>query len=85
MEQQIKMAAKFYQCRDTAKRFYGEDFKNKISDYKWFINGCMAKYNYKDEITAAIHLANDCKDEDGAGMAIMLIMAACVEMIEPSI
>ena len=84
MEKQIKMAAKLYECRDTAKKLYGAEFQNKISDYKRYIKACMMKHNYKDEITAAMSLAKDCEGVQGSGMGVMLIMAACVELIEPS-
>ena len=84
MEQKIKMAAKLYQCRDTAKKLYGSEFQNKILDYKRYIQACMIKHNYKDEITAAMRLAIDCESVDGSGTGIMLIMAAYVELIEPS-
>ena len=84
MEQQIKMAAKLYECRDTAKKLYGAEFENKISYYKRYIKACMMKHNYKDEITAAMRLAKDCEGVQGSGMGVMLIMAACVELIEPS-
>ena len=84
MEQQIKMAAKLYQCRDSAKKLYGADYQSKIADYKRYIQACMIKHNYKDEITAAMRLITDCKDLDGSGIGTMNILAACVELIEPS-
>jgi hypothetical protein len=84
MEDQIKMVAKIYKCRDTAKRFYGDDYQSKISDYKHFIQACMIKHNYKDEIIASIRLISDCQGMEGSGIAAMNILAACAELIEPS-
>ena len=42
------------------------------------------KHNYKDEITSAMRLVKDCEGVDDSGAGVMLIMAACVELIEPS-
>ncbi len=84
MEDQIKLAAKLYKCRDTAKKLYGDHYQEKIEGYKRFIKAVMIKHNYTHELTAAMRLIEDCKDMDGAGMATMNILAAAIELIEPS-
>ena len=37
MEKEIKIAANLYHCRDTAKRFFGVEFEEKIKPYKRLI------------------------------------------------
>lgn len=82
MEKHIKMAAKLYRCRDTAKRFFKEEFKEKILPYQKVISG-IAKQNNIGELDAMLKL---CEDDviNTNGWALVLIMAATVEMIEPS-
>lgn len=82
MEQQIKTAAKLYQCRDTAKRFWGEKFHDKIKPYQKLISDYMVKSG-KSEIGSVIELAKLPAISDD-GMAQMLLFAAVVEIIEPT-
>lgn len=80
-EEQIKLAARLYKCRDTAKSFLGIKYSEKMAVYQKYIKAAMVKHNTDDEITATMKMA---KDVDADGMTVMLLMAACVEMIEPS-
>ena len=48
MEQQIKLAAKLYRCRDTAKCFFGEEFKEKILPYQQVISGVAKEKNIRE-------------------------------------
>jgi hypothetical protein len=80
MEQQIKIAAKLYKCRDTAKWFWGVRYREKIEEGQQLIRAAMKRYQ-TDEMKAAIELGQHL---EGNGMAIMIIMAALVEMLEPS-
>lgn len=82
MEQQIKMAAKLYKCRDTAKRFYKKEFNKTIEPYKIEIKQVMEKHK-TDEIKALLKISETKLYQD-SGMAQMLFMAAMVELIEPS-
>lgn len=84
MEKEIKLAAKLYECRDTAKKLYGDDYDQRISEYKHFIKAAMVKHEIDNELKSAMKLIEDCKDMDGAGVATMNILAACVELLEPS-
>lgn len=81
-EQQIKMAAKLYQCRDAAKALYGTEYQHKIKWYIEALNG-YAKYIGKDTLSAAIDYCSK-PDVSVNGTAVMLFMAAAVEIIEPS-
>jgi len=82
MEQEIKLAAKLYRCRDTAKRFFSEDYKDKIEPYKKLISD-VSKDKRVDEIKAAMLI---CEDEviQRNGWTVILLMAAAVELTEPT-
>jgi len=83
MEKQIKIAAKLYQCRDTAKRFYRDEFKDKIEPYK----ECIRKYmvnSGKDELLSVMEICEIDEIKDKGGFAIIMFMAAATELIEPS-
>lgn len=81
MEQQIKLAAKLYKCRDSAKSLYGEKYKEKMQEYIKYIFAAMLKFEEPDNLKAAIKLAEEYKDN---GIIVMNIMAAVVELIEQS-
>lgn len=83
MEKQIKIAAKLYQCRDTAKRFYRDEFKDKIEPYK----ECIRKYMVnggKDELLSVMEICEIDEIKEKGGFAIVMFMAAATELIEPS-
>jgi hypothetical protein len=82
MEQQIKMASKLYHCRDTAKRFYKDEYQNKLTDYKQIIMAVMNKHNL-GELEALLKIS-ETESYNSSGMVQMLFMAAVVELIEPS-
>lgn len=83
-EQRVKMAAKLYQCRDTARKLHGAEYAHRIHGYQQLIKSYMVKYTTDNEIDAAIGLCDEYKDSEGAGMFTMMIMAAAVEIVEPS-
>lgn len=81
-EQQIKMAAKLYKCRDASKTLYGTEYQHKIKWYIDTLNG-YAKHKSLDTLPAVIDYCSlpDVKENE---TAVMLFMAAAVEIIEPS-
>lgn len=84
MEREIKIAAKMYNCRDTAKTLYRDKYPAKMEEYGNLIKAAMIKHNIKDEIQASMKLMEPLKNVPDSGIVIMLITAACVELIEPS-
>jgi hypothetical protein len=80
MEDQIKMAAKLYRCRDTAKGILKEDYHNRIADYKAVIN----QWNKTHDTDTLESVITICAMPDLNGVTIMMFMAAAVEIIEPS-
>lgn len=82
MEQQVKLAAKLYQCRDTAKRFFRDEYEVKLKPYKNIIEAHQKKFNL-DVLPSVLELCSFESVRDN-GMATMLFMAAAVEMVESS-
>jgi hypothetical protein len=74
------MAAKLYDCRDTAKNFFGDKYNDRIKPFKDLIQVVM-KANNIEEIPALLKIS-DTEVYNQAGMNQLLFMAATVELIE---
>lgn len=83
MEKGIKMTAKLYECRDTAKAFLKEQFNEKLQPYTHIIKEVM-KANNLDTIPALLKISKTQHYQEN-GFAQMMYMAAVVELIEPSV
>lgn len=83
MDQQLKMAVKLYECRDTAKRLLKDDFVERLKPYKDLIQAVM-KVNKVDEIPALLKISQTHAYQNNP-MGQMMFMAATVELIEPSV
>jgi hypothetical protein len=81
-EVQIKQAAKLYQCRDCAKFLFGDDYHQKIEPYQQVIKS-LAAAEELEIIPAATRICNTGNNKEN-GMLQMIILAAAVEIIEPS-
>lgn len=77
-EQAVKMAEKLYTCRDTARNLLGAHYQRDMELWGIAIRG-QADADKCSELAAATKMA---KDTDGFGTII--ILAAYVEMVEPS-
>jgi hypothetical protein len=77
-ESAIKVAAKLYECRDTARSLLGAHYAGDMAKWGRLI-GALSKKRGCSELDAAKGLA----DEAG-GMGAVLILAAYVELSEPS-
>jgi hypothetical protein len=53
---QVQMAAKLYECRDTAKRFFRDEYKAKLEPYTHIIQAVM-KANNLEEIPALLKIS----------------------------
>lgn len=78
----LQMAAKLYDCRDTAKRFFRDDFPDKIKPYQEAITKVMD--NKKLEVLPAILLISKSETYQSDGMIQLLFLAAACEIMEPS-
>jgi len=81
-EQQVKMASKLYQCRDSAKKLFREEYKEKIQWYVDVIKAWQEKHKL-DVLQAVLQICNTDSIKDD-GMGTMMFMAGAVEIIEPS-
>lgn len=81
---QVQIAAKLYECRDTCKRLWGPEWKKQIEFHTNIIKAAMLKHKIDNEIEAAIKLVKDCENMDDSGVFTMKCFAAAVELIEPS-
>jgi len=79
---QVQMAAKLYECRDIAKRFFKDEYKTKLEPYTHIIKAVM-KANNLEEIPALLKISQTETYQENP-MGQMLFMAAVVELIEPS-
>ena len=79
---QVQMAAKLYECRDTAKSFFKEEYKTKLQPFTHIVKEVM-KANNLEEIPALLRISKTSTYQED-GMAQMMFMAAVVELIEPS-
>jgi hypothetical protein len=85
-EKRIRLAAKLYDARDAARSIYGETFATKITEFQGFVRAGMTKWKC-GELESAMKLVAGLQRThpfDSAGTQ-MLVLAACVEMIEPSV
>ena len=79
-EQHVAMAAKMYECRSAARRLLGDKF-NQQMDERARVVRAVAKRDNCNEIVAG---ATVIKEAGLQGMDALLLMAAVVEMTEPS-
>lgn len=79
-EQHIRIAAKLYECRDTAKRFFKDEYPETLMPYTDILKKVM-KANDLDEIKSLLKISETNMYQDSA-MAQLLFMAATVELIE---
>lgn len=84
MQKELKILSKLYQCRDTAKRFYRDEYKDKIHPYKECIKKYMIKSG-KNELLSVMEICEIDEIKEKGGFAIVMFMAAAVELIEPSV
>lgn len=81
-EQQVKLAAKLYECRDAAKSLYGNEYKEKL---RWYIARIYEwQKSQKVETLPAVLGICSMPSVKANEMSVMLFMAAAVEIIEPS-
>lgn len=82
-EQIVNIASKIYACRKTAKFLHGADYPKKMDQYKEIIRSYM-KLHKDDVLVSALNAAQDCNNQPGEGVAILNLMSAAAEMLEPT-
>lgn len=81
-QQQIKITAKLYECRDTAKRLFKDKFKERLVPYTRILEQVM-KANNLEALPALLRISKTNHYQED-GMIQLMYMAAVVELIEPS-
>lgn len=79
-EKQVKMAAELYGMRDKARRLLGDKYKPHMAELGRIIT-MTAQRDKKEPLAVAIEVA---KKRNLIGMDLMLVMAAAVELAEPT-
>ena len=79
-EKQVKMAAQLYEMRDKARRLLGDKYKPHMAELGRLLT-MTATRDKKAPLTVAIEV---CKKRELIGMDMMLVMAAAVELSEPT-
>lgn len=79
-EQHVAMAAKMYECRDTARRLLGDKFHQRMDEYARVVRAVAKRDNCNDIVAGATVI----KEAGLQGIGSLLLMAAVVEMTEPS-
>lgn len=80
MREQVELAAKIYKCHSSAKGLYGTEYPDKIKWYKEELQNVMSGAGLS-ELEAILFLGKmDCIKDNP--MALILFMAAAVELIE---
>jgi len=79
-EQHVAIAAKMYECRATARRILGDKYHQHMNERALVVRA-VAKRDNCDDIVAG---ATVIKESGLQGMDALLLMAAVVEITEPS-
>lgn len=79
-EAKVKQAAELYKMRDSAKAVLGADYMPTMRQTGKAIKGVAAELKCSD-LAAAIRMT---KEAGVDGFAVIMILAALVELVEPS-
>ena len=79
-EQQVSMAVQLYDMRDKARRLLGDKYKPHMAELGKILR--MTADRDKKSILAVATEA--CKKRELIGMDMLMIMAAAVEIVEPT-
>jgi hypothetical protein len=79
-EKQVTMAAQLYDMRDKARRLLGDKYKPHMAELGRILK-MTAERDKKDTLAVAIEV---CKKRELIGMELMMVMAAAVELTEPT-
>lgn len=79
-EQQIRIASKLYECRDAARTLLGERYKGRMAEL-----GAVLTRIAEGRKVSVLRAAQDAaKAVVGDGMTQIQILAAAVELVEPT-
>ena len=79
-EKQVTMAAQLYDMRDKARRLLGDKYKPHMAELGKILK-MTAERDKKEPLAVAIEV---CKKRELIGMDLVMVMAAAVELAEPT-
>ena len=79
-ESKVRMAAQLYDMRDKAKMLLGDKYKSHMAE----LGKILAMTSRRDNKPVLTVASEVCAKRNLIGMDLMLVMAAAVELIEPS-
>jgi len=79
-EKHIKMASDLYRMRDKAKMLLGDKYKAHMSD----LGKIISAWSIRDNKSPLEVVITHCKKKELQGMELIFVMAAAVELEEPS-
>ena len=79
-EKQVKMSAEMYGMRDKARRLLGGNYKPHMAELGKILK-MTAQRDKKEPLAVAIEIV---KKRNLIGMDLMMVMAAAVELTEPT-
>lgn len=77
-EKQIRIAAKMYELRDTAKRLFPELY----AEHHEGMTMLLKKIAERDKVSILQSLTSICKEVGGDGIVVMLLTAAAVDLMD---
>ena len=79
-EKQVQMAAQLYDMRDKARRLMGDKYKPHMAELGKILK-MTAERDGKQPLAVATEV---CKKRELIGMDLVMVMAAAVELAEPT-
>lgn len=81
-EREVRMAAQLYEARDAARKLHGDLYASKMAEYGSAIQEVARRTGLTDMQTA-VRMAQG-EQDDGRAYTAVTILAAMVELVEPS-
>ena len=79
-EKQVRIAATLYDMRDKARRLCGDRYKAQMAEL-----GRILKMTAERDGKSVLQVATEvCRKRELIGMDLMMVMAAAVELTEPT-
>lgn len=83
MEEQVELMHKLYRARRGARSLYGDKYFERIKPYQDAIIEGLPLFE-NNHLLVALSLASRLKETDASEMSVLLLLAAAVEMLEPT-
>ena len=79
-QQQVQMAAQLYEMRDTAKRLLGNKYQDRMAEFGAALQDASTKTG-REPLSLVIEAGTK---QRLVGMDLVMMMAAAVELVEPT-